>query len=82
MKKKLEIVCPFCLKDTGRWQLVYAIKRPNTRGKWEWQEVDEVAAKKFEQKSLQNHLDKGECVNYVLSPSLLEMYNLIQPKDL
>lgn len=82
MKRRAEIICPFCLVDTTRWKLVDAVKIRNTRGQWDWHARDEVVAREFERKILQEHLDKGECVKYVLSPSLLEMYHLIQPKDL
>lgn len=82
MKRRAEIVCPFCLVDTGRWKLVDAVKIRNSRNEWEWHAQDESSIRAFEQKILQDHLDKGQCVKYVLSPSLLEMYNLTQPKDL
>ena len=52
MLKRAEIICPFCLVDTGRWKLVDAVKIRNSRNEWEWHARDESSIRAFEQKNL------------------------------
>jgi len=71
-----EIICPFCLLDTGRWKLIPAVWRWNrARTRLDPYEVDLKSATEFEAKVLQEHLPSCSAKTYV-SPAVLALYGL------
>lgn len=80
---RLEVTCPLCLMDTGRWKIFRSEmqSRPkfNSRGECvgiviEPEVVDMITSVEFEQSVIQDHIRTGKCISNI-SPKVLELYS-------
>lgn len=78
--ERVDIICPFCVSETGRWKMVPSVWHgplsPHTKDKTPKPEaIDKQALVEFERMVLQTHLP--DCKNKdILSKKLLELYGL------
>lgn len=78
MIEKVYVVCPFCLKNTGRWKLItgnyqwYDMKKT-----WKYFEANNVTeANLFERSVLKEHVNSDNCLEN-LSKSVIQHYKLV-----
>ena len=78
--ERVDILCPFCVSETGRWKLVPAVWHgpvsPRTKNRTPQPEaIDKQALIDFEKSVLQAHLTDCKMKD-ILSEKLLTLYGL------